>query len=151
MIRGSLAERLDAYSIPEPNTGCLLWLGSRQKRSGYGQIQTRTGSKLAHRVSKEESGCSVPVGSVVRHTCDTPACINPNHLIVGTQRENIADRDAKGRQSKGTQVYSAKLSVLLVRQARQESWSIEKLQAKRGVSYRAAKEALRGASWRHVA
>lgn len=151
MMRGaSIAERLEAYSVPEPNTGCVLWTGARQKRSGYGQIQIGDRSRLAHRVSKANAGYSVPEGSAVRHTCDTPACINPEHLVVGTQHENIRDRDQKNRQSRGRKVYTAKLTDEIVRRIRQEQWSIERVQEETGLSYRAAKSAVRGKSWKHV-
>ncbi|WP_435992485.1 HNH endonuclease signature motif containing protein [Brevundimonas sp. LjRoot202] len=51
----------------------------------------------AHRVAYECEHGPLPVGMCVLHKCDTPACINPQHLVAGTQSENMLDRSAKGR------------------------------------------------------
>jgi endogenous inhibitor of DNA gyrase (YacG/DUF329 family) len=78
--------------------GCWLWPGAVTR---YGQINIARDGKtkwiLAHRASYEVFVGPIPKGMVVRHTCDTPACINPKHLRVGTTRENVADAIARGR------------------------------------------------------
>lgn len=82
---------------PEPNTGCWLWLGAPSTRNGYGRFWNLTGSaEVAHRAAWRL--LVAPLGDQrVLHRCDNPACVNPGHLFLGTQLDNIRDRDAKGR------------------------------------------------------
>jgi len=79
---------------------CWTWIGTR-KPNQYGAIQS--GSRvsktlLAHRVSYEIHKGKIPVGMVVMHSCDNPSCVNPEHLSLGTHKENTADMIAKGRK-----------------------------------------------------
>lgn len=87
-----LAERIDRMSIPEPNSGCWLWLGTLNRK--YGMLG-RDG--LAHRASYRTYVGEIPLGAIVLHKCDTPACVNPEHLVVGTSRDNAVDMTAKKR------------------------------------------------------
>lgn len=101
-LRTPLEARFWANVIPEPNSGCWLWTGYASK--GYGRIGLGgRGGKIVNAtlVSLGIEGRSVPSGAVVLHRCDTPACVNPDHLIVGTQAANLADMRAKSRHSHG--------------------------------------------------
>lgn len=75
---------------------CWLWSGSRQ-RTGYGGLSHARKRLLAHRVSYELHTGPIPAGFCILHACDNPPCVNPRHLLLGTQRENVRDRDRKGR------------------------------------------------------
>lgn len=97
-MKRSLAERFAEKTTPEPNTGCLLWTGFIHPM-GYGRI--RVGNKIegAHRVAFLLVHGRWPNPSAL-HKCDTPACVEAAHLFEGTQTDNMADRDAKGRSRK---------------------------------------------------
>lgn len=103
--RAGLMKRLEDKYIPEPNSGCWLWLGGLSKENGYGTISVDGESRKAHRVMFELSTSEkIPSGYEVCHHCDNPCCVNPDHLFVGTHIDNMRDRDKKGRRKppKGT-------------------------------------------------
>lgn len=86
--------------------GCWLWMG-HLARGGYGlayagKHPSGRGSinHYAHRIAHALVNGDVPAGAVVMHSCDVPDCVNPEHLSIGTQQENIADRDLRGRTKK---------------------------------------------------
>jgi hypothetical protein len=100
----STKERFEKYFMPEPNTGCWLWIGSLTS-TGYGQLGL--GSKIdgtrrphkAHRVAYELYVGKIPPGMGVLHRCDNPPCVNPQHLFLGTQKDNAQDMGRKGRSA----------------------------------------------------
>lgn len=85
-------ERFEEMYIPEPNSGCWLWIGRSLK--GYGRFG---GSHYAHRLSFQLFNGPIPKGMWVCHRCDTPFCVNPQHLFAAPPRGNVMDCVAKGR------------------------------------------------------
>ena len=76
---------------------CWLWVAGKTG-AGYGAYQHEGRLQLAHRVSWQLAHRRpVPEGKLVLHQCDTPLCVNPNHLWLGSQSDNIRDAAAKGR------------------------------------------------------
>lgn len=84
----------------KPKGSCLEWQASRFS-SGYGQFFADGKNHRAHRWLYEHVNGKLSDGLVVRHTCDNPACVNIEHLEVGTQQDNINDKVRRGRQLRG--------------------------------------------------
>lgn len=101
-INASIKARIidKARSFWPIDKGCWEWPGSRNPRSGYGQISTSIAGKpvlfTAHRAMWE--ALYGPTTLCVLHRCDNPACFRPDHLFLGTHKDNTKDMFAKGRQ-----------------------------------------------------
>jgi len=153
----SARDRIERDSVPEPNSGCWLWLRAvRPKSNGdYGVLWT--GDKLvgAHRFSFEAFTGPIPDGLYVCHSCDNPICVNPEHLFVGTQRENLEDCDRKGRWPSrgGAKNGNAKITeadVAEMRRLRREGHKTLLIAYRFGISWRAAQAICAGTAWQHV-
>lgn len=83
--------------VAAPNTaGCRLWIGCRND-AGYGFFRHERRVRVAHRLAWMLTRGEIPSGLLVCHSCDTPACCNPEHLFLGTNADNRRDCVAKGR------------------------------------------------------
>jgi hypothetical protein len=91
----------------------------------------------------------VPDGMVVRHKCDNPACVNPDHLELGTHADNVADRDARGRTARGERLH-AKLTEDDVLRIRADSRSHRAIGADYGVAHSTVGNIKRGRKWSHL-
>lgn len=90
----TLEERFEEFTFYSPD-GCWYWLGSYNNH--YGQIYHNGRSDRAHRVSYLFHKGPITSGLCVLHTCDNPKCINPDHLYLGTQLQNIRDMHDRKR------------------------------------------------------
>jgi len=111
-----LIDRLMSKVVVDNASGCWNWTGSCRS-DGYGQIRRGgrgNGITSTHRASYEFYCGAVPDGDghhgiCVLHRCDNKICVNPEHLFLGTQSENMDDKVAKGRQLRGETNNGAKL------------------------------------------
>jgi hypothetical protein len=164
-ITPQLHERF--WSKVRRGDGCWLWQSGRNA-AGYGLIQVklvsgRFVSEFAHRVAWALTHGALPDKNVC-HTCDTPACVRPTHLWLGTDAENIADRDAKGRTARGDAVvpatrprgeghYEARVTEDDVREIRRRVESGEQLQTLAdayGMTKQGIWRIVHRRSWKHV-
>ncbi len=108
----SLAAKLAYYSDREEG-GCLVFKGPTTL-DGYGQLGWQGRVYGTHRLSYIERYGSIPAGKSVLHRCDNPRCIEPDHLFLGSQEDNVRDMDDKGRRrnrdARGERNNSAKLT-----------------------------------------
>jgi hypothetical protein len=130
---------------------CWVWTAGTD-RDGYGRFFLNGRKWPAHRVAYLMKTGKTP--EVVRHTCDNPSCVNPAHLTGGTQAQNIADRQRRDRQAKGSRNGRAKLDEDLVRELRQryelEDVSYRDLARELGMDHKTISAAVRGRTWSHV-
>lgn len=99
ILRSAELRFLAKVSPPDPESGCADWLG-KTDRAGYGVVCILPLGKYlkAHRVAwMLANGRQIPAGLVVMHSCDRPICVSPDHLSVGTQRENMRGCAERGR------------------------------------------------------
>ena len=148
-----IKERLEDNISPCPITGCWLWLGCPGSNNGYGHLYIRgRGTIAAHRAAWEAYNGPIPNGLLVLHHCDVPLCVNPNHLFLGTQLDNIADRDRKGRTviPRGEHSGQAKVTTVIVLAIRASNESLSKLSRKYNISKTQVADIRNHKSWKHV-
>lgn len=141
------------YEVDE-KTGCWLWTASLAGK-GYGQIRipgTRRNA-YAHRLSYELGKGPIPKGMQVCHECDTPRCVNPEHLFLGTQKDNLTDMADKKRHLFGERNAKAKLTeeqVHGIHEMRVSGESQASIAARYGVGQMTVCRILSGERWKHV-
>lgn len=131
---------------------CWEWRGARSA-AGYGNVVVRGKTVTAHRVAWETERGPIPEGMQVCHRCDNPLCVRPDHLFLGTAADNMADRNAKGRQARGEKFKRSSLTEEKVREMRvlaKTGVNMSELARRFGVSLPSASRIVRGLDWRHV-
>lgn len=115
MDRESIKARFDAKWKENEETGCWEWTASLFP-NGYGQFQVRKAEgpakldKYAHRWAWRLNRGAIGEGMAVLHRCDNRKCVNPDHLFVGTKKDNAQDMKAKDRHLKGELNSNSKLT-----------------------------------------
>lgn len=148
--------------------GCWLWGGSKHT-GGYGLFRRNGVVARCHRVSWELSNGTIPSGMHVLHHCDTPACVNPSHLFLGSHKDNMDDRTMKNRNphgdshpfrvnpslaARGERIGRSKMTAEMVVQARLDfngnKATIAQLSRRYGLSHQGMSSIVRGVTWRHI-
>jgi len=119
MYSASHYDRLDKYVQKGGQNECWEW--TRSKTKGYGNLAIGNGKYMPAHVAAWERANNTkrPLGMVVRHTCDNRGCCNPEHLEIGTQHDNMQDKVKRGRQLRGENVPTSKLTRSQVDEIRQ--------------------------------
>ncbi len=129
---------------------CVEWRGPRAPQ-GYGRIR---GRNVAHRVAWElANGREVPAGMLVRHRCDNPPCVNPEHLLLGTAADNARDMVERGRSTRGERNHTAKLTAGQVYETRalaDQGWCQADIARAYGVSEMNISNIVRRKIWTHL-
>lgn len=144
----SMMDSIHRHSIPEPNSGCWLWMGSTAT-GGYGRVWHKGKPELAHRVSYWLA-CGPTSDKQVLHRCDNPACVNPDHLFLGDIAGNMGDRDKKGRQARGERQGSAVLTETQVRLLRDAKGSERALAKQFGIAPSTVRKIRLRKTWAHL-
>jgi hypothetical protein len=150
--RPQLTRLLEKITI-DTKTGCWNWTAARFT-NGYGHFMvSEKNGRPAHRVSYELHRGPIPKGFHVCHSCDNPLCINPSHLFLGTPADNMADKVAKGRQSRLKGVNSGRSvltddDVIAIRAA--VGLTQRELGERYGVGARQISYIRNGKSWSHL-
>ncbi|WP_286751538.1 HNH endonuclease signature motif containing protein [Pseudomonas sp. UBA2522] len=127
------------YERCEKTSSCWNWKGNLNS-CGYGYLKIKGRVRRAHQASYEISRGPIHQGMVVMHSCDNPACVNPDHLSLGTHLDNMRDMRAKGRGASKLNAESARL----IRASTSKTNDLAELF---GVSVRAIRNIRSGASW----
>jgi hypothetical protein len=154
MSQDEIAREFVERAVPVPESGCWLWSGNTT-RHGYGVLA----GKYMHRYAYRVAHGAIPEGAHVLHKCDVPCCVNPDHIFLGSQADNNADKVAKGRAKGGSMKGDAhpmhKLTAEEVAEIRSEYASMEHknqsaLARKYGVSQGQIWSILNNRNWRHA-
>lgn len=149
--------RFEQNSVRVTETGCRIWLGPSVPR-GYGVMSINGKQKYTHRIAWELKNGPIPAGMHVLHDCDVPACINVDHLHLGTNRDNINEKILRNRCKSPTGEFhgSAKLTNIQVEYIRKvyvpydKHFSSVPLAKKLGVSPHSVYAAAKRITWRHI-
>lgn len=141
------------WSFVDASSGCWLWNGHKNT-GGYGHISVNGKLVLAHRHAWTLMNGAIPDGKYCLHHCDTPACVNPDHLYLGTYKDNARDREQRGRGNHytGEQHGAAKLTREQVDQILSRHSAGERqaaLAREFNVNYRTVHAIVRGTTWRN--
>lgn len=144
--------RFEAKIEYEPNSGCWLWTACLD-RYGYPRLQVKRYPHLATRlVVAAALGRTLQTEEQVCHACDTPACVNPAHLWLGSLQQNQADKAAKGRgaRNRGASNGTAKLNrgqVARIRERRAAGEPLKAIAADFGVHWGTVSKIALGTRW----
>lgn len=122
-------------------------------RGGYKQRRIDGTLHYVHRLAWEKAHGPIPAGLKVRHKCDNPPCENPDHLELGTQADNVADMDERGRRQalRGMDATNRKLTEDDVRAIRASTHTLTALGLQYGVTKQAISAIIKRKNWKHIA
>jgi hypothetical protein len=142
---GSLHDRFFSRFVVLAN-GCWQWR-SHTDKDGYGILPGDKKNVRAHRLSYEIHIEKISDGMIVCHKCDNPGCVNPEHLFIGTKKDNAQDALQKGRAYVGEKNGRSKLTEQNVKEILSSKLNSEQLAQKLGVSRATINSVKRGTTW----
>ena len=149
-----MKQRFLSKYVADPKTGCWNWVAAKD-RKGYGQFRVEDSVQLAHRVSWQLFR-HIPIGALlVCHSCDNPSCVNPEHLFLGTDKDNMQDAVKKGRidrakKHRGTECYQTHLTEEHVLSIRNDTRKLKIIASEYGISMGSVGDIRSGRTWKHL-
>ena len=149
----SIEETMEIY-VPNRNANeCWEYQGHRDKR-GYGRMYLNCKQGFAHRYIYQHFKGDLKPGQLLRHTCDNPPCVNPDHLIPGNDADNMRDMVERGRQAKGSRHRAAKVTESQVMEMRRQyargNVTMQQLATRYGLTLTPVSQLIRGVTWKHL-
>jgi hypothetical protein len=136
------------YVITE--NGCWECVSHKKDRYGYIRLMRKKKSVYLHRAVYEKEVGKIPDGLIILHSCDNPACFNPEHLSVGTHYDNNLDKISKGRQAKGSRNGRAKITERDVKDIRNDDRPVKEIAKQYGISDVMVYDIKNRVFWKHV-
>lgn len=133
---------------------CWIWKGAISGTRGYGQIGFEGRRLYAHRASFEIYKGEIPEGLLICHECDNPSCVNPEHLFLGTYKDNMQDCSKKGRMRQEEKIGWSVLKtedVILIRELHKTGkYSFPQLAKRFGVHTITIFDVVKKRNWKHI-
>ncbi len=162
--RSMIPQSIEARFWPKvlKTDNCWLWQGATNGQTGHGQFGIDHGHVYAHRYSYELAHGPIPPGVMVRHKCDNPPCVNPDHLTLGTSQQNVHDMVSRGRTHlqahpekarRGQAHHNARFNdadILTIRQLFADGMSTKALAQKYTMAATSVNRILSGRAWGHL-
>jgi len=151
----TIQERFEQKVERVPFTDCHFWIGATTP-FGYGKIGKNGKWVQSHRFAFEQAYGSIPEDKYVLHTCDVPSCVNPNHLYLGTYKDNARDREERnrGNHAFGERHGKSKLTkeqVLKIRDLHDnEDMSCWSLGKQFGINSKSVRDIVNRKNWTHI-
>lgn len=145
----------DRLAIRSVRVGeCIEWTGY-VNYFGYGKLTYQNRQEYAHRAAWIANGGVIPDGMFICHKCDNRRCINPDHLFVGSQKDNMQDMKAKCRRrnvggARGSAHPSAKVNEAQVLEIRASNLTPEEIAARFNISKKHVYQILNRLTWKHI-
>lgn len=133
--------------------GCFILTSHSTNSGGYAEIRIKGRTTKVHRHIYEQCFGEIPNGLVVRHKCDNPSCINPEHLETGTHQENMQDMMLRNRQAKGSKKPASKLNeaqVVAIKKLVKQGFTNVKIASIYKVDGSVISEIKNNKIWKHV-
>lgn len=143
----TVLQRFEQKYIPEPNSGCWLWIGAITP-FGYGKIYVDGKYEYSHRLSYRLNIGEINKDEFVCHKCDNPYCVNPDHLFTGLAKDNTKDMLSKKRHKFGEK--DSKLKESQVIDIYKSNLTHQELGDKYGVNRATITKIKNGTRWRHL-
>lgn len=150
--KGSVEDRFWSKVNKKSKDECWEWQG-KPNTKGYGRFIAFQKIIMAHRYSWELHNGNIPINLDVLHHCDNPKCVNPSHLFLGTNNDNIRDMCNKGRQRRGEIKPCAKLKntdIPKIRELRNQGFTYKKLSEMFGIAQGQLCMIVQRKAWAHI-